>query len=210
MPFRRRVSYDGLFANDADDLVGPLGSADGVLAGASTHVGENVPGDLDGAFAATVGAAEDAHAGAAAGGDPSTPGDVIDSGSGGDALRRSVQRYLPAPDAPIDHGFVDPPDPSAIHTGRGFDNDGGGETPPHKGDGPGSGPGAPPVDDPVAIERRARVAVTNLYHELLQRDPDGGGLDYWVSKIVDDGWTVADVRDAFLQSDEYKALHGGG
>ena len=54
--------------------------------------------------------------------------------------------------------------------------------------------------------------VTLLYQNLLGRDPDEGGLNFWVGT----GWDAASVYMAFLDSNEYKGhaiqvkLGGGG
>jgi Domain of unknown function (DUF4214) len=49
---------------------------------------------------------------------------------------------------------------------------------------------------PERIIRRA-------YQDILGRDPDAEGLRTYRSKMIDEGWTEADVRNALRQSDEY-------
>jgi hypothetical protein len=49
---------------------------------------------------------------------------------------------------------------------------------------------------PERIVRRA-------YQDILGRDPDAEGLRTYRSKIIDEGWTEADVRNALRNSDEY-------
>jgi TorA maturation chaperone TorD len=49
---------------------------------------------------------------------------------------------------------------------------------------------------PEGIVRRA-------YQDILGRDPDPEGLRVYRSKIVDEGWTEQDVREALRRSDEY-------
>jgi len=47
--------------------------------------------------------------------------------------------------------------------------------------------------------------VRALYLEILEREPDNGGWDAWVGAILD-GMSLAQVRQNFLTSPEYKAL----
>jgi len=50
-------------------------------------------------------------------------------------------------------------------------------------------------DDPDAIVRRA-------YRDILDREPDARGLRLYRSRIVDDGWSEAQVREALRSSPE--------
>jgi len=47
--------------------------------------------------------------------------------------------------------------------------------------------------------------VTRAYQDILGRDPDTEGLRSYRSKIVNEGWTEQDVREALRRSDEYGA-----
>ena len=49
---------------------------------------------------------------------------------------------------------------------------------------------------PNAVVRRA-------YQDILGRDPDAEGLRTYRSKMIDDGWTEQDVREALRRSPEY-------
>ena len=51
--------------------------------------------------------------------------------------------------------------------------------------------------DPDRIVRRA-------YQDVLNREPDQAGLRLYRSRIIDDGWTEAQVRDALRKSPEYR------
>jgi len=51
--------------------------------------------------------------------------------------------------------------------------------------------------DPDRIVRRA-------YEDILDREPDSAGLRLYRSRIVDDGWTEAEVREALRKSPEYR------
>jgi len=55
--------------------------------------------------------------------------------------------------------------------------------------------------NPERIVRRA-------YQDILDRDPDPEGMRVYRSKIIDEGWTEADVRDALRNSDEYRQNGG--
>jgi hypothetical protein len=55
---------------------------------------------------------------------------------------------------------------------------------------------------PERIIRRA-------YEDILGREPDADGLRTYRSKMIDQGWTEADVRNALRQSDEYAASGAG-
>lgn len=48
--------------------------------------------------------------------------------------------------------------------------------------------------------------ITYLYQSLLNRAPDSGGLAGWVANLSN-GWTRAQVHDAFINSAEYKGSH---
>jgi hypothetical protein len=52
-------------------------------------------------------------------------------------------------------------------------------------------------EDPDRIVRRA-------YEDILGRAPDSAGLRLYRSRIIDDGWTEAQVRDALRKSPEYR------
>ena len=52
-------------------------------------------------------------------------------------------------------------------------------------------------EDPDRIVRRA-------YKDILDRDPDDAGLRLYRGRIVDDGWSESQVRDALRNSPEYK------
>jgi hypothetical protein len=56
---------------------------------------------------------------------------------------------------------------------------------------------------PEAIVRRA-------YQDILGRNPDAEGMRTYRSKIIDQGWTESDVRDALRRSDEYAGSGAGG
>jgi hypothetical protein len=57
--------------------------------------------------------------------------------------------------------------------------------------------GGRPSDDPERIVRRA-------YQDVLGRDPDPSGMRAYRSRIIDDGWTEAQVRDDLRRSPEFR------
>jgi hypothetical protein len=59
--------------------------------------------------------------------------------------------------------------------------------------------GQPPfgAQSPDVIVRRA-------YQDILERDPEAAGLRLYRSRIVDDGWTEQQVREALRNSPEYR------
>lgn len=122
LPLGPRVSRDGLFTRLVESLDGTLRGSDGVLQSASHTAGDNVPADLDAAFAMTVTTAAAAHATEVHGGAQSIADALTDSGDDVTALRLSVQRYLPSPSAPIAASFDPPPDAGVIRSGRGLDD----------------------------------------------------------------------------------------
>jgi peptidase inhibitor family I36 len=65
------------------------------------------------------------------------------------------------------------------------------------GDRPGSGSVGRATEDPDRIVRRA-------YEDLLERQPDSAGLRLYRSRIIDQGWTEAQVRDDLRNSREYR------
>jgi hypothetical protein len=62
------------------------------------------------------------------------------------------------------------------------------------GNGPGFGRGQGNVEQ---IIRRA-------YQDVLQRNPDPEGMRTYRSRMIDDGWTEQDVRQALRDSPEYR------
>jgi hypothetical protein len=52
-------------------------------------------------------------------------------------------------------------------------------------------------EDPDRIVRRA-------YEDILEREPDPAGLRLYRSRIIDDGWSERQVRDALRSSPEYR------
>ena len=62
-----------------------------------------------------------------------------------------------------------------------------------------SGGGRGGGQDPDRIVRRA-------YQDVLQREPDQQGLRLYRSRIIDDGWTEQQVREALRSSPEYREL----
>jgi hypothetical protein len=132
LPFGPRVSRDGLFEGLADQLHGTLAGSDGALQSSASTAGDNVPTDIAAMFQGTVGSAEEAHYEQVQVGPQSSADALTDTGEDVAALRASVLRYLPAPNAPIAASFDPPPDPGVIQTGRGLDD----VTPPPSADQP--------------------------------------------------------------------------
>jgi len=50
----------------------------------------------------------------------------------------------------------------------------------------------------------AERIVRRAYEDILDRDPDTAGLRLYRSRIIDDGWTERQVRDALRNSPEYR------
>jgi hypothetical protein len=55
----------------------------------------------------------------------------------------------------------------------------------------------------VSWEESERI-VRRAYRDVLDRDPDQAGLKLYRGRIVDDGWSEGQVRDALRQSPEYR------
>jgi hypothetical protein len=51
--------------------------------------------------------------------------------------------------------------------------------------------------------------VTKMYADTLGRDPDAGGLSFWINLLRTKTFTVAEVASRFYSSDEYYTLHAG-
>lgn len=52
----------------------------------------------------------------------------------------------------------------------------------------------------------ATAAVRSAYMDVLGREPDAAGLSAYTDKMVRQGWTEQDVREALRRSDEYGAM----
>ena len=58
----------------------------------------------------------------------------------------------------------------------------------------------------IAWERRdADRAVRAAYRDIFSRDPDSSGLRLYTSRLLDAGWSDAQLRDALRRSDEFKS-----
>ena len=55
----------------------------------------------------------------------------------------------------------------------------------------------------------ASTQVTDLYRTLLKREPDSGGLQYWVQQ-VNAGFSIDGVKNQIMTSPEYKNLQSAG
>jgi hypothetical protein len=53
----------------------------------------------------------------------------------------------------------------------------------------------------------AERIVRRAYQDLLNREPDAVGLRLYRSRIIDDGWSEAQVREALRESPEYRAAN---
>ncbi|NDF51014.1 MAG: DUF4214 domain-containing protein, partial [Betaproteobacteria bacterium] len=49
--------------------------------------------------------------------------------------------------------------------------------------------------------------ITGLYRLYLKREPDQGGLNYWVSVLDSGAASFDDVATTFANSDEARAVH---
>lgn len=74
-------------------------------------------------------------------------------------------------------------------------------TPPRGEENPPEQPPEPPTDEfPTLYD-----AIARLYRELLDRDGSSGEIEGWVAT----GLSIGDIRQAFLDSPEYREKHGG-
>jgi hypothetical protein len=72
---------------------------------------------------------------------------------------------------------------------------GGGNRPPGAGRGQGRGQG------------NVEQVIRRAYQDILERDPDPSGMRTYRSRMIDDGWTEQDVRQALRESPEYRELN---
>jgi hypothetical protein len=52
---------------------------------------------------------------------------------------------------------------------------------------------------------RPEVVIRRAYQDILGRDPDPEGLRSYRRRMVDEGWTEQDVREALRESDEFRS-----
>ena len=50
--------------------------------------------------------------------------------------------------------------------------------------------------------------VAQAYRDILRREPDPSGLQQYTDAMVNRGWSMAQVRQSLLQSDEYAQRFG--
>jgi hypothetical protein len=72
-----------------------------------------------------------------------------------------------------------------------------GSSPGYRGESGGYGSSRRYSEDPDRIVRRA-------YQDILDRQPDNAGLRLYRSRIIDDGWSEQQVREALRTSPEYR------
>jgi Peptidase inhibitor family I36 len=53
----------------------------------------------------------------------------------------------------------------------------------------------------------ADAVVRGAYRDILEREPDAAGLRLYRSRLIDDGWSEKQVRDALHNSPEYREKH---
>jgi hypothetical protein len=52
--------------------------------------------------------------------------------------------------------------------------------------------------------------IRRAYQDILQREPDTAGLRHWRSRMIDDGWSEQQVREALRTSPENRQRRGTG
>lgn len=57
---------------------------------------------------------------------------------------------------------------------------------------------------PFGSQQNPDVIVRRAYQDVLERDPEAAGLRLYRSRIIDDGWTEQQVREALRNSPEYR------
>ena len=53
---------------------------------------------------------------------------------------------------------------------------------------------------------KIRFQIKNLYREILKREADEDGLQYWMNKIINDSVTLESIKKTFYASQEYEQL----
>jgi len=60
------------------------------------------------------------------------------------------------------------------------------------------------IQDAFAESPEAKQVLEGLYTDVLRRDSDAAGMDYWLNQMRDSDMTLDQIRNSFLQSEEYK------
>lgn len=55
---------------------------------------------------------------------------------------------------------------------------------------------------------QAQQIVRDAYRDILRREPDAGGLRQYTNAMLREGWSVNQVRQSLLNSDEYAERFG--
>ena len=64
------------------------------------------------------------------------------------------------------------------------------------------------IEDAKSEQKEKQASfIKGLYQELLGREADEGGLNYWLEQMAN-GMSEDDIRAGFMNSAEYKKLHG--
>ena len=49
--------------------------------------------------------------------------------------------------------------------------------------------------------------ISDLYHKLLEREPDSFGLKYWKDKVTNGKMTIDQIATSFINSEEYSFVN---
>ena len=59
-----------------------------------------------------------------------------------------------------------------------------------------------------ASEEHKKVLIKRAYQDLLGREADSEGIDYFLAKMTQEGWDETRVRQAIRESEEFKSKTG--
>lgn len=204
-----RVTYEGMFNDSLDTITPFLRSSAPILDSIKLQLADSGGGDISRALTPSLNRALDRFGTERELLEPTVRPNLIGWGNNTEVLYHNVQYYgIDVEDLGFRPQGIDNPDPAVIHTGRGFDTfifaPPKAPSPPRPG--PTPSPPSGPTGEPSGGD--AAAIVTELYHEILGRDPDPSGLDTY-TQFLESGGTADGLRDILCHSDEYLSQHGG-
>ena len=62
-------------------------------------------------------------------------------------------------------------------------------------------------DSPENIQKGVDRIIKQAYEDVLNRQPDRSGMEFYKKLIINDKWSEKQVRDSLRQSEEYRNKH---
>lgn len=204
LPLGPRISQPYAFESIAAQFVSIFAGSDVGLSGSVSALAPYIDRSLESAYNENVAPAFGGLDGLGASGDGAELAEIAATIDGVIGDVGSQQTDLPGPnEAEPGSASGSTPDPGDFNPGA--------EAAPPRVVGPPEPPPSQPPPEPPPRSYRDEVhdAIRGLYLELLHREPDPGGWEFYTDQVVVYGQSIEWVRQQGYASDEYRVIHGG-